>query len=282
MSETGRDIFSGPEDVFNVMNAKLYPNYMPDKIAGKYHARAHEQVLTTEDIAASAVRRGGSTAKEEDLLAHWRTMEREIAYQLCNGNAVRTDLYSARTRISGTFENAHESVTPEEHPIIFAFHPSYELKTATRRVKVNIEGVAESGAFLRVFHDVNTDTENQKVSPGGMFTLFGNLIEVVSATEDKAGDIGAFLVSPGTPIVRVALGKLAVNEPGRLVGTVPAGLPADRFWNVEVRTRYSSGSFTLKTIRVITAEWKLAVATARETDDSQAESGSQNESGSKS
>ena len=286
MSET-RDVFSGPEDVFNVMNVKLYPNYMQDKIEGKYHARPHEQVLTVEEIAASAVRRGGSTASYEDLVAHWHVMEREIAYQLCNGNAVRTNLYSAFTRIGGMFDNPHESVVKEDHPILFAFHVAYWLKALAGRVKVNIEGVADSGAYLREFHDVNTDTVNQIASPGGMFTLTGGKIKVENDTGDRPSDTGVFLVSQGSPTVRVGVGKLAVNEAGRLVGTVPAGLPADRLWNVEVRTRYSHGPNPLKEIRIITAEWKLAVAAAQAApqaaaDGSQSESGSQNESGSQS
>ena len=276
MSET-RDLFSGPEDVFNVMNAKLYANNMRDKIEGKYFARAHEQVLTIEDIAASAVRRGGSTAHYEDLVAHWHVIEQEIAYQLCNGNAVRTNIFSAHPRIGGMFENPREGIAEERHPITFAFYAAYGLKKTAGRVKVNIEGVAESGAFLTVFHDVNTDMENQMVSPGGMFTIRGEKIEVVSIAGDKASDIGVFLVSQGSPTVRVGLGKLAVNEPGRLAGIVPAGLPADRLWNVEVRTRYTNGSIPLKEIRIITAEWKLAVATAREADGTQPESGSPTE-----
>ncbi|MDR0639142.1 MAG: DUF4469 domain-containing protein [Spirochaetaceae bacterium] len=260
MSE--RDLFSGPEDVFNVMNAKLYLNNMQDKIKGTYFARAHEQVLTIEEIVDSAVRRGGATANPDDLLAHWHTVEREIAYQLCNGNAVRTWLFYAMSKISGMYDTPREGITEGHWPTFF-LHASPGLKQLAKRVKINIEGVADSGAYLKEFHDVDTDTTGQMISPGGMCRITGEKIKIESGTEDKPGDTGVILVGPGSPAIRVKMSKLAVNEPGRLVGAVPEGLPADRLWNVEVRTRYS-GSAPLKNIRVITAEWKLAVPAAHE------------------
>jgi hypothetical protein len=58
------NILKEAQDVPDVMNAKLFVNYMSEKIPGKYFARTHEQMLTLRDIGASAKANGRLAASD--------------------------------------------------------------------------------------------------------------------------------------------------------------------------------------------------------------------------
>jgi hypothetical protein len=243
---------------------------MKDKIKGDYIARTHEQTLTIEELCYLLKTRGGYTGSVEDLIEHIHLFKREAAYQLCNGNGVSFGICSIHPQVGGMFNNPHEGVSEETHPVKFKFRVRHELRELAKYVKINIEGIADSGAYLEEFTDVDTDTVNQMVTPGGQFTLTGAKIKI----DGPANETGVYFTSPGTPKVTIKVGKLAINEPHRLVGIVTELLP-NRPWYVEVRTRFSGSGVPLKELRTITGEWPLTIAATQE-------AGSQEDSGTES
>jgi hypothetical protein len=57
--------------------------------------------------------------------------------------------------------------------------------------------------------------------------------------------------------VGVTADDLAVNEPRRIVGTIP-NLPTGKLWTLEITTQFAGSSIPLKEPRVITSDFTVA------------------------
>jgi hypothetical protein len=252
------NILKEAEDVPDVMNAKLFVNYMSGKLPGKYFARTHEQMLTLRDLAASAKANGRYDGDVDTLVRCGRIILREATHKLLNGNAVNLEgVIMGRTKVSGTFETPYENTA--QHRVTAEFYAGSVLQETLANTRLNIEGIAESGAYLHEVTDVSSGTTNVMLTPGGMFTLEGNKIRVAGTPDDK-DNIGVCFVSQnGTPQSRAWVNTFAINKAGQVVGSIPQ-LPADRTWDIEIHTRFNGSGHLLKDIRVITGGWQLTAS----------------------
>jgi hypothetical protein len=263
------NILKEAEDVPDVMNAKLFLNYMQEKIPGMYLARTHEQMLSLLDIAASAKANGRYDGDIETLVTCGHIILREAVHKLYNGNAVNlAGIIVGRAKISGTFETPYESTT--QHRVTADFYAGNVLRELFANARINIEGIAESDAYLHQVTDVSSGTANVMLTPGGMFTLEGNKIRVTGNPDDKSGTGVCFVSQSGTPQVKVWVDTFAINKASQLIGLIPQ-LPTDQTWDIEVHTRYNGSGHPLKEIRTIVGGWQLPVATATKADDAPSE-----------
>ncbi|GHU33953.1 hypothetical protein FACS1894172_13520 [Spirochaetia bacterium] len=71
----------------------LYPNHL-ENATGKYilHAQHDPKVLTLEDIATSAIQRGGVSLTRDVLIEAYRAMAAEAVHQAADGFIVNTDV----------------------------------------------------------------------------------------------------------------------------------------------------------------------------------------------
>jgi hypothetical protein len=237
---------------------KLYENYLPAaKAKGKYFAKtANERTLKIEDIAALIVERRGSRWKIAELVEAIHLFCREIGIQLCDGYAVNLgDLFLLYPHVKGMFANIREGVSEEHHPLTFHFRILRALYEAAEHIKVNVLGLATSGAFIDTFTDVKTGLVNQKATIGGQFITEGCKIKIAGSSPK----IGLFFTTPGSPAVAVkAAEPFAVNEPHQIIGVIPELLPGKQ-WTLEVRTQYSSSSTLLKEVRVVASDFTVSV-----------------------
>jgi hypothetical protein len=94
------------------------------------------------------------------------------------------------------------------------------------------------------------------VTKGGIFAVTGDAIKVAGDNRDT----GVYFYTLGSPNVSIkATAPLAVNDPKRIVGTVPE-LLADKNWYVEVRTYFSGGGTLLKEKRTIRSAFTVRQA----------------------
>jgi hypothetical protein len=214
------NILKEAQDVPDVMSAKLFVNYMPEKIQGKYFVRTHEQMLTLRDIAASAKANGRFAGNVDDLVTYGHVILRDVTHKLFNGNAVNlAGIIVGRAKIGGTFETPYESVTQDKHRVTADFYAGNVLQETFTNAHVNIKGVAEAGAYLHQVTDVTSGAVNVMLTAGGMFTLDGNKIKVIGSPEDKSNDTGVCFVSQsGTPLVKIWAHTFPVNKPGSVHG----------------------------------------------------------------
>jgi hypothetical protein len=240
--------------VFHRIRVKLYPNYIPG-IEGKYIARtASEKTLSVKEVCDAMFLRGGFRGDPAEVEQNVMLFNREVAHQLCDGFAVSTGYYSVHPSVGGTFESKLEGVSPEKHPITFNFRILEPLHKLVNDIEVFVEGLAESGAFINEFFDVESDLINQKATVGGQFILTGNKIKIIGNMQET----GLYFTNPNDQNSPIKIGKLAVNEPNRLIGVVPELTP-DKPWTLEAHTQYTNGSTLLKEVRVIASEFSVVV-----------------------
>lgn len=125
--------------------------------------------------------------------------------------------------------------------------------------------------------DTTTGRTDGSLSPGGIVEVTGNKIRSINADGTAMGKV--VLVNTETQ-AETDITSLAINDPSRLMFTIPASLPQGTY-KLRVETYFSSGSTRLKNSRVINYEQDLYVGQApsggssgSETDDDTGSDGS--------
>jgi hypothetical protein len=241
------------------IKVRLYPNYLA-AITGAYIARTvNEVTLSIEEICAALKTRGGFTGNYDDLVECVRQFFDEAAYQLCDGFAINTGYFSIHPNVGGTFNKANEVHDAKKHPVTFRFRARSPLRALAERIVVEVEGVADASGYIDEFIDVTTESVNEALTPGGMFSIAGHKIKIVG---DKS-ETGIYFVSAADAANRVKVsGHLAENAANKLIGAIPA-LEAGA-WKLEIVTQYTTGSTFLKEPRVLEFARELTVASGKE------------------
>jgi hypothetical protein len=231
------------KNVLHVIRAWLYPNYLDH--GGKFIARAKtEKTLSVEQVCTEAVTRGGSDLNYDTMVDAVKAYFDEAVYQLADGFSVENDYFSIHPKIGGTFDHADAKADREKNPVDFTFRKRQELRDVLSRISVEIEGAAESSAYIAEALDVASGTSDEKLTSGGVLTLLGSRIKI--AGEDPS--CGLYLVQPEGTALKVT-GNFVENHPTRLSAQLPA-LAAGTY-RVRVVTQYSSSSTLLKEPRQI-------------------------------
>jgi hypothetical protein len=239
-------------EVLHRIRVKLYPNYLP-KVEGEFIARTeNEATLSIEDVCTALDTRGGFTGNYEDLVEHVRQYLKEAAYQLCDGYAVSTGYYSIHPNVGGTFENRREGVSKEKHPVTFRFRTRSPLRDLAERIEIFVEGIADTGAFIDEFTDLNTGLINEKATAGGQFILTGGKIKIAG----DSGTTGLYFVPTDDSVSFKVTAVLAENDRSQLIGIIPSLLPA-KVYRLEVRTQFTNGSTLLKELRTIKSDFTV-------------------------
>jgi hypothetical protein len=240
-------------EVRHRIRVKLHPSYLPG-MKGEYVARTdNERMLSIREICGALHTRGGSTDSVEDLIKHVELFVKETCYQLGDGFAVNLGGFSIHPTVGGTFDKETRGVVSEPHPVDFHFRVLAPLRDLADQIKVFVEGVADSGAYIDTFTDVATETVNEKVTAGGVFSLVGSKIRV-TGDPDKTG---VYFVVPDDPAADVkAVSRFAVNSRSKIIGVIPQ-LPPGKTWALEVRTQYANSPKPLKTVRVVRSDFTL-------------------------
>ncbi|MDR1469846.1 MAG: DUF4469 domain-containing protein [Spirochaetaceae bacterium] len=246
------------KQVLHRVRVKLYPSNLPEN-EGKLIARTvNEKTLTYEEVCVAAKERGGYTGSLDNLKEDVAVFLRESAHQLCDGFAINFGgMFSISPNLGGLLENEHEPIDPEKHKITFHFKTLPPLNALSDRIEIISEGLADTNGYIMEITDVTTGQVNDVVTKGGIATITGDRLKV-------AGDpakVGVFFYSLGSPNVSIKVaGNLAINDPKRIVFTVPELLAGKNFF-VEVRTYYSgSEARPLKEMRTVRSKFMVKQA----------------------
>jgi hypothetical protein len=245
---------SAVTEVLHRIRVKLYPNYLP-QVEGAYIARTdNEASLTIEQVCAALKNRGGFTGSYDDLVEHVRQFLDEVVYQICDGFAVNLKYFLIYPNVGGTFDMVFEGHDTHKHPVSFRFRVLAPLRAQAEHIVVEGEGLADVQGYIDEFTDVTTESVNETLTPGGMFSIAGHKLKVAGDNPE----VGVYVVPEADPagLVKVG-GHLAENTASKLIGIVPA-LGAGK-WKVEVKTQYTVGGTFLKEPRVIESRFVLTV-----------------------
>ncbi|MCL2320156.1 MAG: DUF4469 domain-containing protein [Treponema sp.] len=239
----------------NRIRAKLYPNYLPST-KGTYIARTNgDTALTIEEVCAALKNRGGYTGNYEDLIDNVKQFYDEVAYQLCNGNAVNTGYYSIHPNIGGTFDTVKEPYDNMKNPISFRFRQRSKLRRLTEKIAVKIEGLADVNGFIGEFYDFDEKSTNSIYVPGDQFRIKGYKIKI--SGDDPSN--GVYFVPVMEPDKAVKVSRLATNNATLISGIAPKTEFVQN--RIEIRTQYAgSSNIYLKNQRIITSSFILEEA----------------------
>jgi hypothetical protein len=223
-------------NVLHVIRAWLYPNYLEH--GGRFFARARtEKTLDVEQVCTEAVTRGGSDLNYDTMVDAVKAYFDEAFYQLADGFSVENDYFSIHPKIGGTFEHSNSGVDKEKNRVDFTFLKRKELRDACGRITVEIEGVAESGAYIAEVQDVYSGTTDEKLTARGVVVVLGSRIKIAGDNPD----CGLYLVQMPQGAATKLTGNFVENHPSRLSIQLPSSIPAGTY-RMRVITQYSAGT----------------------------------------
>ncbi|MDR1095688.1 MAG: DUF4469 domain-containing protein [Spirochaetaceae bacterium] len=243
-------------DEFHQLFVELVENFLPAaKKKGRFFARsATFRTVKKEDLAAFIVERRGTKWKYAELVDAFDLFCREICFQLCDGYAVNVgDLFLLYPHIKGMFTSLTKGIAGDEHKLTFHFRILRALYEAAEHIKINVKGLAGSGAFIDTFTDVKTELVNQKVTVGGQFVIEGGKVKIDGP--DPKNGIRFVTMEVPTASSKV-IEPLAVNLPHQIIGIIP-DLPQGRPMRIEICTQYSSSTTLLKEPRILTSNFTV-------------------------
>jgi hypothetical protein len=202
-----------------------------------------EHTYNVADISHLAETRGGSDIKAEEMTRTVNLWLEEMAYQLCDNNAVNTGYFQARLHVQGTF-NASDHYDPTRHHLLFEFQQGSLMRKELELVDVEVKGVANTLPHIDMVIDHSSETQNQGLTPGGIVEIKGFNLKFFP---DEITN-GIFLVPVNGGDERV-LAPVPTNKPQQLISQCPADIfPGE--YRLEVRTTYASNGIPLKTLKV--------------------------------
>jgi len=240
------------------LHVKLYPNYFkkPGDDMGVYIARTDsDAIISIDKLGAALKNRGGYGGDLDDLLDGVKQLIEEMMYQLCSGMTVNLDYFSVYPHIGGTFNSVQDIHEHEKHPVSFRFRANPKMRSLTKIIKVDIEGIANVSGWIDEFTDVEENSVNTLFIPGNQFVLVGHYIKIAGPNPTN----GVYLVPVDNPTAAVKVTRIAENSASKIIGIIPqTGYQRNR---IEVRTQFTgSGSTVLKTPRIITSSFILEEA----------------------
>lgn len=185
----------------------------------------------------------GSTVTKPDVLAVLENCATAIESFLLEGTRVQfAGLCDLFPRIKGKFTGPDDSFDPARHKIDLSAVPGARIrKTFRERATVAKKEAQEIVPSLTSFFDLGSNTTNARISTGNIGQINGYRLKF----NPEAADEGIFLTNlsiGGTEKITA----VSHNTAGKLVFLTPATLEMTDVYQLEVRTRYTTGG-TLRT-----------------------------------
>lgn len=238
----------------------LRENSMTKDVKEDYTATVRTlRSMTVEDIARAIV--AERTEFRLDTLVNIANLiDEKIRQFVCQGNTVVTGSAQYSPSINGVFMGKTGTFDPAVHKLSVNITPAKDLRAELQKVTPEFTGYVKDlgGARIGLVKDATTGKTDGSLSPGGIVEVTGKKIKSINADGTAVGKV--VLVNTETQ-AETDITSLAINDPSRLMFTIPASLPEGTY-KLRVETHYSGPSVRLKTSRVIDYDQELYVGQA--------------------
>ncbi|GHU26042.1 hypothetical protein FACS1894164_16580 [Spirochaetia bacterium] len=242
-----------PNEVMHTISAKLYPNYLT-KQEGTYIARTKtEASLSVEEVCAAATTRGKATQSYEIMVMCVHDFIEESLYQLEDGFSIETKLFSIHPKLGGIFDKLGKLIDSNKQKVSFTFRIGSALRRVSDKINIVIEGLADTAGYIGRIQDVDSETFDQDLTPGGNIVIEGHKIKV----EGDSPEIGVYFINQTSGVKIRVTKRLAENRDAKIIATVPADIPSG-IYRIEISTQYTKGT-QLKNPRAIIYEADLTI-----------------------
>lgn len=210
------------------INYSLYQNNLSNN-PDDYLAKAAANGTADLDRVIDRMMADGSTVTRADALSALESFFTAVTNLLLEGVNVTTPIANFRVGVKGVFDGPNDSFTPERHQV----NPT---ASAGKRLRQEFQQKAqlrkqESGIpspNLETYLDINSQTRNATLTPGGMGQLTGYRLKF-DAADPRQGIF--FLAADGTETRVAIIGQI---KPSSLMFVVPDTLTTGHY-TVEVR-----------------------------------------------
>ena len=213
-----------------------------------------DKSLNEDDLINMAVQRR-TDLSPTTLRASLDILKEIATEQIANGASVYFGLGYFNLVVNGVFIGDHAKWNPEKHSLRVHTTASLELRNAIKSTHVNVRGMSQSGIVINNVHDITSDEDNTRLTPGGGVNLQGSKIKIAGDNEGN----GIFLTEQATQVVTpIPANAIILNDPSKVSFIVPADLPAGDYL-LSITTQYSHGSTLLKDPRTFVFDYVLTV-----------------------
>lgn len=241
--------------ISNPVKVYLYPNNLNDD-NGKYYARIVSYgSLDLEQIAQSAIDRGGATMSVEDMMYGHRAILQEALFQARSGFLVNLEYFTLTAKINGVFTNELDTYDSSRHSLSFNLIQTATTREEVGEISLDIIGIADTMPAIASVTDVKTGSVNSTLTPGRVARIEGSRIKV--SGDDSTVGVYFVNVDSGTS-TRVDDDDLVRNYPAEVEVMIPE-LEAGSY-NVQIVTQYSHANKVLSEPRTATFDTALTVA----------------------
>lgn len=234
---------------------------MTKDIKEDYTARVKNlHSLGVQDIAR-AISAERTEYRVETLVNIANLIDEKIRQLVCQGNTVVTGSALFSPSLTGVFMGNTGAVDPAVNRCVINIAPSAAMRAEVARVKPEFSGNVKDfgGARISLVTDVTTGATDGRITPGGMLDVSGTKIRCLNADGTAPGSLS--FVSLTTDEVAATVTTFGINDPSRLMFTVPAALAAGQY-RLVLETWYSTTSTLLKEPRRLEYPQPLTVETA--------------------
>jgi hypothetical protein len=180
----------------------------------------------------------GSTITEADIRAVLNVFFTVVTDEVADGNSVNLPLVNIRSGISGVFTSITDSYDASRHIKKANLSAGTELIRKMNEARVEKINVATAAPALVAFTDVNSQTTNSILTPGGIGQIVGEELKFnpANAAEGIFFNATDGTATPATIIASRTEGKIVFSVP-----TLPAGS-----YTLEVRKGYGTTNIVVR------------------------------------
>jgi hypothetical protein len=236
-----------------IWKIRLRLNFLTQDVDNDYTGEVSTvgHTIRNEDIARRIVNER-SELRYETILAILNERDGIVLESVLGGSSVQDGVVHIAPSITGLWTGADRTVDPTRQKPTVSISPTAELRDGLSKVKMEIFGVKDSGAYIGLVTDTATKAVDGHITPGGIVVITGDKLRI--APLDEPGS-GIFLVDENGGKTQIT--QISQNEPKRLTALVPP-LPAGTY-TLQIVTRFSNGSTLLKVARSIVYDTPLVV-----------------------
>ena len=195
------------------------------------------KVHDTDSITKEMLKRG-STITEADIRAVLNVFFTVVTDEVADGNTVNLPLVNIRAGVTGVFTNITDSFDASRHIKKANLSAGIDLIRKMNEAKVEKINVPTPAPALISFTDVNSQTTNSILTPGGIGQLVGEELKFNPANPAE----GIFFIATDNTATPAPI--LASRTEGKIVFSIPA-LPAGDY-TLEVRKGYGTTNVVVR------------------------------------
>ena len=202
--------------------------------------------LDMETIIKKSVERHSSLNVVDSTVAV-SAFHEQIYEELLAGNNIITPMCNIRLSISGVFDGDNMDFNPKIHKVNLNFNAGIKFKDLPQEIKLKKMATAEVLPELEYFEDSDSQTRNEKITPGKAAIIKGSRIKI----DQDIAEEGIFFIAEDKTELKVK--TYLRNMPSELIFSTPETLAAGKY-HVEVRSKLEG-----KTLRIGELEYELIV-----------------------